>query len=104
MSVKCFICNKICTTNYALERHYARHNRVSTPKQTEAQIRNFNIKRLRGMAAHARIIPMPLSARNKILMGIDQALEALGADTERVHRQKQFAETLMAKIKLNPNL
>lgn len=65
------------------------------PKMTqrEAQIRNDKIRRLRGIAAQARGISMPLPARNKILMGVDQALEAYGADSEREHRKKALMES-----------
>lgn len=58
--------------------------------QKQAQFRNDKIRRLRGIAATARGMHMPPSALANILNGVDEALAALGADSEQVHRDKQL--------------
>ena len=62
--------------------------------QCNARIRNDKIRRLRGIAATARSIPMPQADLNRILMGVDGALEFYGALSEREHRRKQMEEIL----------
>lgn len=60
--------------------------------QRNAQIRNDKIRRLRGIAATARGIAMPPADLNRILMGVDGALQYYGALSEREHRQKMLDE------------
>jgi hypothetical protein len=57
-------------------------------KQRAAQIRNDKIRRLRGIAATVRGMDIPQCAENRILMGVDEALESYGAASEREHRKK----------------
>ena len=64
-----------------------------TQAQDVARLRNNYIRCLRGIAASARWIPMPIADRNRILMGVDGALTNLGADSERDHKKKILAKT-----------
>ena len=71
----------------------SRKGSVPSGKQMIAIIRNHKVLRLRGIAAVARSLhEIPQADLNRILMGVDGGLRALGALSEKEHRAKQLAK------------